>query len=108
MITAVSVAARGGFPAGFSLFGPGLPGDRVTDVLIFNAGRECGFDDALARFYAEEMSALDWLRDYLMDDHLATIPNDFEALFKVEEEIEDAYNKSDLTTVQTDGNWAEG
>jgi hypothetical protein len=109
MITAGGIvgAARSGLPARFALVGPGMPGDDVTRALIFDAGRSCGVGDPIVRFYAEEMFALDWLRDYVMDEDLATLGHDLEDVFKVEEDLEEMYTKVDITQIQSDSGWAD-
>ena len=85
-----------------------LRGEDAARALIFDAGKDCAAGDPLARFYAEEILELDWLRDYVMDENLAALGHDLAEGFKLEDEIDEVYNKADLTTVAADGNWAEG
>jgi hypothetical protein len=114
MITAEASFGQGtrhALMAAVALRGPGALRDiDVPGALIFDAGKACGHTDLLAQFYAEEMSALDWLHDYVMDDELKTLQaqEEFANGVVTDEEAEELYNKADLTTIQSDGNWAEG
>jgi hypothetical protein len=114
MITAEAsygAGTRRGLMAAVALRGPGALRDSdVPGTLIFDAGKACGNADLLARFYAEEMSALDWLHDYVMDDELKTLraQEEFGHGFMADEEVEEVYNKADLTAIQSDSNWADG
>ena len=107
--TSFSAGAATGLMAAVALRGPGnLRDDDVPMALIFDAGKNSGAADALTRFYAEDVPALDWLRDYVMDDDLMSLSDDADDEFGAHEEPEEIYNKADLTQIQSDGDWADG
>jgi hypothetical protein len=112
MITAEAsygAGTRNGLMAAVALRGPGaLREGDVAGALIFDAGKNVAGADLLAQFYSEELYALDWLHDYVMNDELKTLQDD-EIAFGVitEEEAEEIYNKADLTSIQSDGDWAD-
>jgi hypothetical protein len=106
-------ASRGlelrGAPVALLAVGPGLLDDHnMPQAFIFDAGRSCGSENPLLRFYAEEMVELDWLRDYLMDTRLATLlKSEDDFIIPAEEELEDTYQKDALTNIDADAGWAD-
>ncbi len=108
--TSIGAGTLNGLMAAVALRGPGALRDGdVPGALIFDAGKACGSTDLLAQFYAEEMSALDWLHDYIMSDELKTLRVDpgLDFMSDREEDAEEIYNKADLTAIQSDGDWAD-
>ena len=98
-----------GTPVALLSVGPGLLDDHtVAQAFIFDAGRSCGSENPLLRFYAEEMVELDWLRDYLMDTRLATLlKSEDDYIIRAEEELDDVYQKDALTNIDADAGWAD-
>jgi hypothetical protein len=105
-------AIPGGLQAALWLAGPGhLDEHNPQDSLIFDAGKHAFTDEPLLRFYAEDIWALDWVRDYLMDEDVAKMTmevDEFQNMFTREDaEEEEIYNKSDLTQIESDAQWAD-
>jgi hypothetical protein len=108
----VTWAIPGGLQAALWLVGPGhLDEHNPQDSLIFDAGKHSFSDEPLLRFYAEDIWALDWVRDYLMDEDVAKMTmevDEFQNMFTREDaEEEEIYNKSDLTQIESDAQWAD-
>jgi hypothetical protein len=83
------------FPAALALRGPGQLGrDGPEGVLIFDAGRGGRGLDPLARFYAEEISSLDWLDDYLRDVATTNMVRELQEPQEDEEEVEEVFLKN--------------
>ncbi len=100
-----------GLPAAIAVRGPGRLGrEGASGVMIFDAGQDCRSGDMMARFFSEEIDSLLWLEDYLLDNallKLREVPEDGPPGL-AEDDDEIAYQKSALTTTETDGSWADG
>jgi hypothetical protein len=105
-------AVPGYYAPALRLMGPGRMDEHNPQLaLIFDAGKHSFRGEPLVHFYREEMGDMDWLRDYLMDDETAAMASDvadFSAMFHDDEaEENEVYNKSDLTTIESDSGWAD-
>jgi hypothetical protein len=97
-VNAWPVMAGCGGPGALDPFNP-------ADAMIFETAGRSLSGDALAVFFAEEMDALDWLNDYLMDASGLHSEQEHGPSFEVEAEIEEEYERKVLTTTETDAGW---
>jgi hypothetical protein len=109
---AAELAVHTLFPAALRLAGPGrIDEHNPQDVLIFDAGKHSFHGEPLAQFYAQDILELDWARDYMMDPEVARMAvefEDFQSIFAGEEhEVLEVYSKADLTTTESDSQWAD-
>jgi hypothetical protein len=87
----VLVAARQ-WPAALALRGPGQLGrEGAEGVLIFDAGQGGRRLDPLVRFYDEEITALDWLEDYLRDVATTNLVRDLQDPPDDDAEVEEVF-----------------
>jgi hypothetical protein len=88
----------------------GIPGrlDPLdpAGALIFDTSGGAGSSDAVARFFAVEIGALDWLADFMMEDRGVLGEEYEEPEFGQEPDTDDdQYDKKALTTTATDSGW---
>ena len=103
---AVALAGTAAWPAICGLDGPGRldPYDPAR-ALIFDAASGALAGDALARFFACELSGLDWLTDYMMSTEVFENDQDDGPSFTVEAEPEEEYEKKALVLIDSDAGW---
>jgi hypothetical protein len=83
--------------------GPGRLGrEGVAGSLLFDTVGPGRRADLIARFFLEEIDSLDWRADYMRSNDLDEMVDGLEDRLEVEEEIEEVYAKSELTTTGAD------
>jgi hypothetical protein len=91
------------FMAAVAPVGPGRLGrGGVAAALLFDTVGLSRRTDLIARFFLEELDALDWRADYMRSDELDELIDGLEDRLDVEEEIEEVYARSALTTTGVD------
>ena len=97
----------GAWPAMTRYGSPGrLDPYNPTGALLFDTSEGALHGDAIDLFFAQEIEALDWLTDYLMDDSVLACEQDRGPSFSLEPEPEDEhYDKKALTTTDSDSGW---
>jgi hypothetical protein len=104
--TTIGLVQTGAWPVIAGKGGPGrLDPFNPAAAMIFDTAAGTLRGDALVRFFANELAALDWLQDYLMDDSVLLCEQDHGPSFEVEQEAEEEYDKKALTTTDTDAGW---
>jgi hypothetical protein len=95
--------------AAIALAGPGWLGrDGAASLMIFDAGEDCRSRDMVARFFGEEIDALQWVEDYLADRDMLNMMARLEELpFGEEEEEEEVYDRKAVVTTESDSGWAD-
>jgi hypothetical protein len=90
-------------PPALALRGPGQLGrDGAESILIFNASQSGRGVDLVKQFYAEEITGLDWLEDYLRDPATTHLVHDLLTPQEEEEEQEEFMLKSMVLSVEPD------
>jgi hypothetical protein len=105
---AVSAPAAGGFTLSPEFAravaprGPGKLGNEgVAGALLFDTVGMSRLD-LIARFFATEAGALDWRADFMRSNELDSMVQNLDEKLDIEEEIEEVYARSELTTTGTD------
>jgi hypothetical protein len=91
------------FMAAVAPVGPGRLGrGGVVAALLFDTVGLSRRADLIARFFLEELDALDWRADYMRSDDLDELIEGLEDRVEVEVEFEEVYARSELTTTGVD------
>jgi hypothetical protein len=74
----------------------------VAGVLLFDTVGLARRTDLIARFFSEELGALDWRADYMRSVELDDLLDGLEDRLEIDQDIEEVYARSELTTTGVD------